>query len=301
MRSACQFDDSPARLAALAIAAILLAVPTGCSQSAGPPRRVQGSGGRAVPAGQGTILPGRTETETQKQEFIRAIRLRLYTIEVPIGLASATEEIWSYLDEEAVGARTHVALGLNGMRVGLGRGQDWPELAGILQKLTGRKIRDGATHLLPGNTTSISMKRDVPVQPLFFYRPDRTLTGQVYPDGEFLLSVSCGLNPEDTSQLLFTAMPHLRTVIDRPRYINRNGAVSVIRGPQFIEFRDLLFQLSVPSESYVVIGPGRESRRKTSMGHCLLVHYRKGIPFETVLVIVPEAFSAPRIRTRMGS
>ncbi len=271
-----------------------------------------GSGGRAGgptmdsprPSGPDTaparLFPSADPDGQTPPQQIRAIRLRLYTIEVPVGLASATEEIWSYLNEEAVGTRTHLALGLNGLRVGLGRRQDWPELSSVLHRLTGRKIRDGATQMLPGNAARISLKRDQPVRTLFLYRADRTLTGQSYPDGEYLLSVSCGLNPEDTSQVMFTAMPLLRTVVDVPQYVRHNGSVSVVKGPQYIPFGDLLFQLAVPDDSFIVIGPGRESRRSTSAGNCLLVNRREGMPFETVLVLVPQAFSAQLIPDRIG-
>jgi hypothetical protein len=253
-------------------------------------------------AGRGPVglFPSADAGGEQPAQQIRAIRLRLYTIEVPVGLASATEEIWSYLNEEAVGTRTHLALGLNGLRVGLGRRQDWPELSSVLQRLTGRKIKDGATQMLPGNAAKISLKRDQPVRTLFLYRADRTLTGQSYADGEYLLSVSCGLNPEDTSQVMFTAMPLLRTVVDVPQYVRHNGSISVVKGPQYVAFRDLLFQLSVPDDSFIVIGPGRESRRATSAGNCLLVNHRKGMPFETVLVLVPQAFSAQLIPDKIG-
>ena len=53
--------------------------------------------------------------------FFFMIRMRMATVEVPVGTASGSEEIWSYLDEEPVSAFSQGALGRNGFRVGRGR------------------------------------------------------------------------------------------------------------------------------------------------------------------------------------
>ena len=50
----------------------------------------------------------------------------------------------------------------------------------------------------------------------------------------------------------------------------------------------------MPAGGFLLIGPGRESQRLTSPGRQFLVGQRDGMEYETVLVIAPELFAAPR-------
>ena len=221
----------------------------------------------------------------------RAVRMALYMIEVPIGKASDTEQLWSYVNEEAVGLQTQVALSLNGLRVGLGRGQDWPEIQRILQRLTGRQLQQAAAQVLPGESSAITLKRSETARTLFLYRPDRTLSGDTVAAGEYLLNVTAGIDPNNLAQVLITGLPQLRT--EGQRLVVHNATeVRWEFGPFYDSFMMALFQLSVPQESFLVIGPGSQAARQTSLGHALLINSRNGMPFETVLVLVPELFSA---------
>jgi hypothetical protein len=232
-------------------------------------------------------------------ERIRAIRLFLYRLEVPIGQLSGTEQVWSYLDEEAVGAEKNLTLSLNGIRVGLGRGQDWPDLAEAIRRLTGRSLTEGRESMLPGEATHVALKSKQTPRTLFVFRENRTLTGMDVPFGDYLLTLSCSVHEKNTREVLVTALPQLRTVVRVPRTVIQDGVVGWIRGPQFQPFLSALFQIPVPKEGFLLIGPGSQSRRPSSLGKQLLVHQRDGMPYETILIVKPELFSAPLIPSKM--
>ena len=63
--------------------------------------------------------------------------------------------------------------------------------------------------------------------------------------------------------------------------------------PDIFSLTPLTFQVSVPSKDFLVIGPGPECGRRSSVGHHFLVSDRDGVEFETLLVLKPEAFAAP--------
>ena len=71
-------------------------------------------------------------------------------------------------------------------------------------------------------------------------------------------------------------------------------ALGILPGNVIVyNFPQRTFQLSVPAKSYVVIGPGAQARRPSSIGQHFLVRERDGAKFETVLVLVPQLLAAP--------
>jgi hypothetical protein len=288
--------------AALLICAVSLAGCDSVSLTTGSSGEAQSdrTAGDPPGAGQGpqTILP-RMPEDPESLPQIRAVRLRLYTLEVPVGTISATEEVWSYLDEQALGARKNLTLGLNGLRVGLGRGEDWPDVAQAISRLTGRKLAESQSRLLPGRTAHLRLKKDAAPRTIFLFREDRTLTGKDVPFGDYVMTFTCGVNPHKTDEVLLTGLPQLRTVIDVPKPYRQDGVIGWERGPRFDSFAPTLFQLSVPEGGFILMGPGSQSRRASSLGRHLMVKHRQGMPFETILVVVPELFSAPMVSGRM--
>ena len=55
----------------------------------------------------------------EPRQFLFIVRIKITSIQVPVGTASGSEEIWSYLDEERTRAIHTATLGRNGMRVGV--------------------------------------------------------------------------------------------------------------------------------------------------------------------------------------
>jgi len=104
----------------------LLALTAGCP----PPH--------ASPSHPVETMPGAGAASNDAPEFMFVLQVKVTSIEVPVGTASGSEEIWSYLDEERTKAFHIATLGRNGMRVGLADLASWPDLARILAKMTGR-------------------------------------------------------------------------------------------------------------------------------------------------------------------
>ncbi len=223
---------------------------------------------------------------------IYMIHLQLGSVEVPVGVASGSEELWSYLDEEPVSLRSRV-LGRNGIRVGLGRTEDWSDIERVLKNMTGQSFTTITMQTLPGRPTSVDLKSHQPVQTIFLTHEDGTLSGQQYPPGDNLLTFSCTLDENDPSDVLVTAVPQLRTTKRWPQFTQRGGLPTLTAQPKFFTFTPMTFQLTVPKDDFFVIGPGVQARRPRSPGHHFLTKRRKEIPFETVLVLRPWVHRVP--------
>jgi len=262
---------------------------TGCPEQ-GPPavKTTPVIGGRPV------SLDRRGPAErAAKKNYILLVRLRLASVEVPVGKASGTEELWSYLDEEPVAAVHGVSLGLNGVRIGIGRKDAWPDVVKALQKMTGRKLKESTMVTLPGGTVPIELKKRARVETIFAFYGDRTLSGADYPPGDYLLTVSSTVSEDDPSQAVLTGLPQIRTAKREAQFVTRGGRVTIVMRPKILSFRQLTFQVTVAQKDFLVIGPGTEARRPNSVGHHFFGKSKNGLEFETVLIVIPEVFAAP--------
>jgi hypothetical protein len=224
--------------------------------------------------------------------YFLAVRLRMISVEVPYGVASGSEDLWRYVDEEPLASMGGL-LGRNGLRVGHGKSQAWPDITRALAKMTGHKIQESAMLALPGDVVPVTLRQFQPDQTIFLSYQDRTLAGQDYPPGDCILCFVCTLDQDDPTQVCMTAMPQIRSTARREQIVEENGQYMMLLKPAVFSMPSLTFRLTVPSKDFLIIGPGAQSRRPTSLAHSFLVRQRDGMSFETVLVIMPEVFTAP--------
>ncbi len=263
-----------------------LAIFGGCAAENLPPTVGQLPSTRPIMPGDGRSGNGPNDT------YLLVVRLELASIEVPAGMASGSEEIWSYLDEEAVREVRSPSLGFNGLRIGRGQPASWPDLARVLRAMTGRKLKETTIVAIPGRPVPIVLKSAQPAQTIFLFKADQTLWGRDYPPGDNLLTIVCTLDEEDPSKVQITGLPQVRTRYRKPRFVRRGGFMMVSR-PDILSLPQLTFHVTVPQESFLVIGPGAQSARPSSVGHRFLVKEKDGVEFETVLIIKPQAFATP--------
>ena len=238
------------------------------------------------------MMPVDTHTKLEKKRYTLIIRLRMITIEVPLGTVSDSEELWSYLDEEPVQAAYAAALGRNGVRIGAGRFEAWADIAKIFTRLTGRKVKERSLLTLPADPFSIILKPRQGSKTIFTSNEDDTLSGADYPPGDYLMAFSFTLDEDDPSRVIASAVPQVRSTQHKPTLVNSPAGPMIVHKPSLYPFRSMQFQLALESKDFIVIGPGIESRRKSSVGHHFFVKTNEGVEFETVFVVLPEVFAA---------
>ena len=283
------------RFAVLLMAAGL-ALWTGCPPDAKPPGNNVTSSTGSVPE----LVEVKPGTKVDLLTHMLAVRVKVVLIELPAGTVSASEEIWSYLDEEPVGADRGAALGRNGLRVGMGRQGNWPDLAKVLKQMTGRSFRQGVKLTAPGVSTAFKLNERDHSSTIFTSHADRSLSGADYPPGRDMLSILCTIDEDEPSTILVTALPQIESARRKPSVSAANGNVAIEVKPTFYNFPELMFQLSVPAGSFLLIGPGAQARRPTSIGHHFLVRKRDRAEFETVVVLTPEVLAVPRPKKKPG-
>jgi len=233
-------------------------------------------------------------------QYVFLVRIKVVTIEVPVGTVSSSERIWNWLDEELVGADTLVNLGRNGLRMGVGRRDDWPAVAKMLKALTGRGLTQTLLMTTPSKPVSYVVKQRQGVQTIFLFYPDRTCSGADYPPGDNLLTMACTFDADEPQKLMMVGLPQIRATKRSPRIVKAKTGLSIVDQARLFSFDPLTFRLRFQGGDFLMIGPGARAGRPISVGHHFLIQKRKGVQFETVLILIPEVVAAP-VRGRAPS
>ena len=283
------------RIYLLLVAAIAAFTLPGCPMGPGEGGMSSGPQPPATPP----TMPGDPNTSLdpnasqRSKRYKLVVTVQLSTIEVPVGTASGSEEIWSYLDEEPIKAVRAASLGRNGFRVGLGRTDAWPDVVRILKRMTGRSPRQNLLASMPASPMSVMLKEGQAGQTIFTFHDDRTLSGQDYPPGDYLLVMVCTLDEDDLSKIMMTVMPRIRSTKKRRTFVMGPGGAEMVTQSDAFNFDQLTFQLMIPPKGFLVIGPGANARNPSSAAHHFLVKKRDGMEFETLLILTPKAFATP--------
>ncbi|MBN1941841.1 MAG: hypothetical protein JW849_00955 [Phycisphaerae bacterium] len=272
---------------ATCILILVLLTAAGCEESAAGPGHIAPSAGPTPPEpiNPSSSLDG-PDARDKAPQTIYLIHLQLATVEVPLGVASGSEELWSRLDEEPVSLRSRV-LGMNGFRVGLGRNEDWDDIERTLKRMTGQSFRSATVQAMVGRPAPIELKSNQPTRLMFTTHEDQTLSGEHVPPGDYLLTLTCTLDEDDPSKVLVTAVPQIRSTRRMPKLVHERGVTTLVHRPSLITLTPLAFQLTVPNNDFLVVGPGILARRPTSPGQAFLAKDRNGVPFETVVLLRP--------------
>jgi len=220
---------------------------------------------------------------------IHFVRLHLRLVELPVGAASGSEQIWSRLQDAPLGSDSQMRLALNGVRLGLARQDNWPQLAKVLERLGGRDVpKFSVVRVRPGPPTPIVIRRCPRQQTIFTFRRDRTLAGADYQPADNLLAVHCALRPPDPRTVMMTVLPQVRSLRRKIKYVKEAEGYGLSRRAVRRSFDSLMFRVRLTEKDLLIIGPGAESQRRSSVGRHFFFRTSAGMEFETLLVLRPE-------------
>jgi hypothetical protein len=238
--------------------------------------------------------PIRLADSTKKVDLkdkLVVIRCKVCVLELPINSASTSEELWNYLDQERVQCLSGASLPLNGMRVGIGRSGNWPEISGILNRLTGKQLKQISGIMVPNKGSPIVLKDNQPEQTIFLVNADQTLSGADYPPGKNLLTFLCTINQQDPGKIMLTAVPQISTA-QRNMSFEQDNSIVEFR-PEYLTFSPLTFRSVLSDNDIVVVGPSSQALRDSSLGHHFLIGQKDGVDVEILLVLIPELIAQP--------
>jgi hypothetical protein len=223
----------------------------------------------------------------RRPRYIYGVKIVISTLRAPVGQFSKNEGLWSYLDEEQTALKSKV-LGLNGFRVGVGRKDNMKDVKRILKGMMARKYSESALQMFNEKPGTIVLGKNRPAQTIFLYSENKTLTGNDYPSGDSLIKISSVTDPDYSDKSLLTITPEIRSTNTKLQIVREHGAPRIEENPVLFLFKSMRFQLKMTDGEFLVIGPGIESHRPTSLGHHFLTNTENGIEYERILVLQPQ-------------
>jgi hypothetical protein len=266
----------------------LLASLCGCTGLDSKPSAPSGPAARLI------HVADRPDQPVNDRDYLLFVQIRLGVIELPAGTISNSEDIWSYLDEEAVDANRSAGLGRNGLRAGVGRPDVWPDLERILKRMAGREVSYRTIAMLPGEAGPLVLKPNQDEQSIFTFRADRTLSGSLFPPGDDLLTLSCSLDQDDPGTIHIMALPQIRTTATHVGVLDNPTGPALAPVRDLYSFDELAFRCVVAGKGILVVGPGQRSADSYSLGRQFLTIERDGVRYEMLLVMIPEVLATPR-------
>lgn len=267
---------------------LAIATIAGCGDPVEPPTIIESA---PTPAAVTAVKPVADPVQPVKpigaKRTLYTTYVRFGIVEVPTGIASGSEELWSYLDEEPVSKKAKL-LGLNGLRVGVARAEVWDDLKRVLSEMTGQEYQSKSLSIPRGQNPAVTLKSKQPVQTIFTYHPDGSLSGRDYPPGNDMLRISPTIDTEHLNRVLFTIIPQIQTTKEKLTVEYDGDTPRIAEKPVLISLDHLQFQLWVKQGDFLVIGPGIQARRNSSIGKFFLTQRRNGVLFETVLILQPS-------------
>ena len=231
---------------------------------------------------------------TPADQYALVVQLNIFRVEVPFGLASHSERLWRYLDEELAEVPALATLHRNGFRVGRARTSDWDPVGRLLRDMAGRALRRSRRLAWPARPASLTLQAHRGYQRIFTFTEQGLLEGRDYRPGDNVLIITCHLNANDPSEVLLQVTPAVRSRLRVRRWSRTDeGDYELGNKPVETPIENLQFTVKVPKGRYVLIGPGQAAARVTSPGYRFLTADVRGARLETLLVIVPEVFAAP--------
>jgi len=221
--------------------------------------------------------------------------VRVALVNLPLGAASDSQDIWARLREEVLDPQRQNVLKANGLRAGIAPGRNLVNLVGVLQGLTGREILYATIPAISEAPRTLTLRPDEPPRTIFIIGRDGSARAGAYQAGEYVLTMAGRIDQEDPSHVLMTAMPQIRVAAADTRVVRTEGRLTFQTYRKVLGLEEGTVTADMPAGDILVIGPGRQSHRPSSIGHSFLTGDISGIPYETVILLVPQVVSeSPR-------
>lgn len=220
------------------------------------------------------------------------LRFDVLRVQMPAGAVSASEKIWSHIDEDVLSFEEAGRLKRNGFRVGVAGPSDWPPLKSILDTTPQAVVLQSAVQTRNLAPLAVELRDTGEPITFFYYRNDETLTGASFPPGVLQIQIEPALTTGDVGDAVLTVVPELATEPTALRWqITPEGPkqVPVDAGRRFDE---LAFNVTVPQGWYLVVGPSPRVSEARLVGAAFLVDERGGQKTEWLLFITPSVVRA---------
>jgi hypothetical protein len=213
------------------------------------------------------------------------IRMVVFTIDLPSGCVSDNKQFWKRVDEQAVGAANHDRLLRNGIRCGVVPPGESAYFSRFFDsqphQMTVARVESFSTQTLPLQT-----ERHVDREDLFVFTPDGRIEGRSFDRAANQLMMTFGFNPADSNVVRVSLCPQVRSERLHLEYSALNQEFETPL-KDIEHLYEVGLTADVPDGSFLIVAPGLDADRNTSIGGRFLTVSDATQRSEQVILIVP--------------
>jgi hypothetical protein len=257
------------------------------------------AGAATQPASANPFAPS-VKTAGEPGAYRLQVRFDIIRVMVPIGAVSNSRKIWNYVDEEIVSADWAAHLRRNGLRVGRGDASAWTPIRANLEAISGLRSKALPPFIVArGEPLTLETSLAPHDQVLFMYRPGDAAAPV---GGEFRSSVNAWrieytVPPTELDAVLLRIMPEIHQRSDETEFRWTGSGFHTSQVSATRVLRELAFEVMMPPDHFVLIGPSSAIKTKLLIGRCLLGEMIDGQPFESLYFITPHVLRSSAVKS----
>lgn len=219
-----------------------------------------------------------------------AAQVSINVYRLPLGTSGQSQQIWSLLDEESVGARKATLLTKNGLRVGRADPRQHKALMALLRSHEGAQTLQQNSVLDRQKPVLLPTNSLQGEQQVFIYRLDDTLHGNSYQTLGNYFALRGFISPEDADATILEIRPQIRLPSGPPSYRRKPTGLGYMLSsdPPFHKFDELTVTMPIPLDHVAMVGPAVETETPFTVGENFLVETIDDQQYETLLLLRPR-------------
>jgi hypothetical protein len=233
-----------------------------------------------------TAVAPKSDNPNDPQPQLNAmVHLDIYLLDLPAGTVSQNAEFWKRVDEEAVGRANADRLKANGIRCGVVPRSEslfFSQFFDHQPHNARRQTVDG----IHTDTIELQMEKKFDDQDLFFVNASNQIEGRSYTHGIDQLALTFGPTPRDPGAVRLTVCPVVYSDKTQMRFTPLDQEYESAT-KDVDRLYDIGLTADVPGDSFMIIAPGADASRRTSLGGCFLLKADQTEKQEQVILIVP--------------
>lgn len=200
------------------------------------------------------------------------VDLSILHVKVPRASAGAMENVWNHLREDALPADVTLRMHRNGIRIGVGRTQDWEAVKAVIDGIADAQVNQAQPVRLPERIPlDLELDLEPGDQTIFFIGADGVLTGDTWPRSRNVFRVVHTVDPRHPERVYLGLLPQVRRELSGLRWVRTAAGLTQVPRYEGRSFGWVSCTLALEAREFALIAPSENADIPGLVGRAFLV------------------------------